>query len=480
MFSNMKPAEKMLLEACQKGKILDLGNKRPIEKTVDNEIRGEFLRHLILNNNQDIVDEKWEKYILKIDPKGLNVHGAYISGTFDFSFCNTDLPFSFLNSTFEKEINISDSKIKCLSLEASKVKSLYGQRLICESGIFLTNKFEANGQIDFHSAQIGGLDCYNGKFSNKNENEYALLCDYSEIKGEVSLSGKEFESKGEVSFNSAQIGKNLDCTDAKFTNENNRALTCNGANIKGAVFLDNVEVNGEMNFNSAEIWKTLDCPNAKFINKKGTSLNCDRVKIKDSVNLRNGFISEGRVNFNSAEIGGSFSCKDGKFINEGNNALTCQNIKVDGDVFLNDGFNVIGNVHFSSSQIEKALILSNLDIKGIFNLSSAKINEIELNDNFWNKKDFKELHLDGLEYNHLSGTSLDSRTFKNWLIKMPKFKPQPYKQLAKVLRNMRHNKEANDIMIDYNNKMRKKDYEEFKVEFKQAYKVALKEKWNFF
>ena len=33
---------------------------------------------------------------------------------------------------------------------------------------------------------------------------------------------------------------------------------------------------------------------------------------------------------------------------------------------------------------------------------------------------------------------------------MPEFKPQPYKQLAKVLRNMGHNEGANDIMIKCN------------------------------
>ena len=53
MFSDMKPAERKLLEACQKGEMLILSNNRPTEKTADNEIRGEFLRALILSNNQN-------------------------------------------------------------------------------------------------------------------------------------------------------------------------------------------------------------------------------------------------------------------------------------------------------------------------------------------------------------------------------------------------------------------------------------------
>lgn len=63
MFSNMKPAEKRLLEACKKGEVLNLADERPRKKTDNNEISGEFLRALILSNNQEIIDEKWEKYI---------------------------------------------------------------------------------------------------------------------------------------------------------------------------------------------------------------------------------------------------------------------------------------------------------------------------------------------------------------------------------------------------------------------------------
>lgn len=104
MFSNMKPAEKRLLDACQKGEVLNLGNERPTEKTVDNEIRGEFLRALILSNNQKI-EESSKKYILKIDPKGIMFSGVFISGIFDFSFCSTNLPIFFENSIIENEIN---------------------------------------------------------------------------------------------------------------------------------------------------------------------------------------------------------------------------------------------------------------------------------------------------------------------------------------------------------------------------------------
>jgi hypothetical protein len=231
----MKPAEKKLLEACKNGKDLELGKERPIEKTIDNEISGEFLRDLILNNNQKI-DENGKSYILKIDSGGIKFSGAYISGRFDFSFCSTDLLFGFLNSIFEQEINLSHSKIRFLVLRGSKIVSLNAQGIYCKSDIFLRDGFEANREVNFVSAQISkSLDCSNGKFNNKEG--YALNCDGTKIKGGVFLRDG-FEANGKVNFHSSYISKSLVFTNAK----NIAYLNLNSAHISRLDFdINNVE-----------------------------------------------------------------------------------------------------------------------------------------------------------------------------------------------------------------------------------------------
>lgn len=399
MFSNMKPAEKRLLEACQKGEFLFLEEKRPMEKTDKNEIRGEFLRALILSNNQEIIDEKWEKCILKIDPLGIMFSGIYISGEFDFSFCKTNISFKFVNSFFENEINLSGSEIEFLNLKGCDVKSINGRALICKLDIYLEN-FSSSGEINFGSALIyGSIKCSNGKF--RNETSKTLNFDKANIQGSVFLDN-HFESLGEVSFQAAKIGSNLECNNGKFINENLKALACNQVEIGGSVFLDK------------------------------------------------NFMVKGEVNFNSAQIENNIQCRRGKIINPDGFAFYFGDAKISGNVFFGDELHIEGNISFTSIEINKCVIFSDIYVKGIFDFTSAKINIIEEIKNFWDKEDFKELHLDGFEYNHLSGVNLDSITLINWLSKMPKFKPQPYKQLAKVLRNMGHHEDANNIMIKYN------------------------------
>ena len=568
MFSDMKPAERKLLEACQKGEILDLGNKSPTEKTAKNEIRGEFLRALILSNNQEI-EESGKKYVLKIAPNGIIFSRVYVSGIFDFSFCSTDLKFSFRNSKFENRLDLSDSKIRFLSLIGSIVPSFDAFRLVCESDIFLKNGFEAHGKVNFGSAQIGGiLSCINGKFIN--EKGDALNCNSAKIDGAVFLKdgfeahgkvnfgsaqigsnlecskgkfiNKEgdalncnsvkiggsvflrdgFEAEGKVNFGLAQIENNLDCTKGKFINENNDALNCDKVKIGGSVFLkDGFEAEGKVNFASAQIagslncrrgkitnekgdtlncngviiegnvflidgfnskgkvnfilaqiGSNLECTNGKFINEKEDALNCNKVKIGGSVYLNNNFEAKGKVNFGSAEISGSFFCMKGKIINDKEDALICYRAKIYGDIFFNNGFEIKGNLSLSSTEIKKSLVFSKLNITGNCILTSAKIDTIKESDNFWKKSEFKEFHLDGLEYNHLSGKNLDSSTLEKWLDKMPEFKPQPYKQLAKVLRNMGHNNEADDIMIEYNNITTSKSENWFIKKLKQIYGIT--------
>jgi hypothetical protein len=307
MFLEMKPAEKRLLEHSKKGEPLEISKERPTEKTADNEIRGEFLRALILSNNQEI-EENGKKYVLRIILSGINLQGAYISGIFDLSFCNTNLFLFFENSVFENEINLMYSKIGLLYFLASKLKEIKGYGLICVNDIVF-------------------------------------------IKSEV---------KGELNFGISQI-KNLIFIDGNISNQDGNALNCLSAIIKEIIQISQSEIEGNLILSLAKI----------------------------------------------------------------DNLLTISNL------------NIIGNIEFEATET------NTLNIEG---------------SRFWEQEKLKEFKFDGFKYNHLSVIDLNSETLINLLNKMPEFKPQPYKQLAKVLRNMGHNNESDDIMIKYNEELRKKDF----------------------
>lgn len=393
MFSDMKPAEKRLLEHCKIGKELVVGINRPKVKTDDNEIRGEFLRALILNNNQEIIDEKWEKYILKIDPKGLNVQGAYISGTFDFSFCQTDLPFGFMNSIFEKQIKLFDSKIKIINLHGCIIPSIDAQRVICDSDLLFRN-IEID-YINFANSQIGGsFISENSSYNNSNK---SINCNGIIINGAVFLTNN-FSSEGMIDFNSSNIGS-LDCTNAKKI----KYLNCNGAIINGTVYIKEIKQINIIDLSHTQISVNIEC-----INSTNNEFICENSFIKNNITFDN------------------FSTN-----------------------LLNLGL----------SKIDGMLKTINLEINGHCILNSSKINQLWFQKIFW-KDNLINIDLDGLVYEHLNVENLNYKTLVGLLNKKPKeqtFKPQPYKQMAKVLRNMGYKEDADDIMIKYNDNIRKED-----------------------
>jgi hypothetical protein len=303
MFSDMKPAEKKLLEACQKGEVLNLGNKRPTEKTAENEIRAEFLKALILSNNREI-EVNTNKIIIRIVK--IQFFALYITGELDLSHYKIDLSLLFINSIFENDVKFINSTINTLYLSGNELKSIYAFSLICTNGIYITE---------------------------------------SNIIGEVNFSYTEIQS---ILFDRVKIG----------TLDNRYSLNCQGARIK------------------------------------------QHLTFLDTTIYGNLILSFVKINF-----------------------LNLSSLHIYGDFFL------------ISSKIDT--ILENIEdrIKGV-----------------------NDIYLDGLEYNHLTGQEPNSTILIKWLNKTQTFYPQPYKQLAKVLRNMGHHNEADDIMIEYNKEVMKKDF----------------------
>lgn len=394
MFSNMKPAEKRLLEACKKGELLILSDNRPFQKTDDNEIRGEFLRTLILSNNQEIEVEsekfylKWKlnfrKRILKIDPKGIMFSGAYISGEFNFSFCNTDLPLLFTNSIFEKQIILFNSQIKIINLYGCIIPSIEAERVICDSDLLFRN-IEVD-YINFANSKIGGsFISENSLYNNSNK---SINCNGTIIKGAVFLTNN-FSSEGMIDFNSSNIGS-LDCTNAKKI----KYLNCNGAIINGTVYIKDINEINIIDLSHTQIRGNIECTNSK-----NTKFICESSFIKNN-------IAFDKFSTNSLNLG--------------------------------------------LSKIEGMLKTINLEINGKCILNSSKINQLWFKEIFW-KDSLKSIGLDGLVYEHLDIKNLNYKTLITLLNKMPKeevFKSQPYKQMAKVLRNMGHHEYANNIMIE--------------------------------
>ena len=392
--------------------------------------------------------------------------GATIGGYFD---CTGG---KFVNSRYQAG-DPNNMVLEATGLEVRGNVSLRGDSNCKNSG------FRAEGTVSLYGAKIGReLDCKGGAFLNPGG--VAFNGDQMGVNGCVFFS-EGFRAEGQVCLIGATIGRDFDCTGGKFNNElkNEKigknsgmryceALKATGIIVKGnALLRKGFQANGMVKLVGAKIGGYLECTSGKFLNNDTTAevLEATRIEVGGNVSLcgvlRDGnlvpgsrFYADGIVSLYGGSIGGDLVCKGGEFINYEGKALCAEMLKVKGHVFLSDKFRTDGEVRLVCAIIGGHLRW--VDVvepeEATLNLQSAKIGIL------WDGEDDKEtwpkvenLILYGLVYDeiHDKATKVVCKR-KRWLQLQPAgtFRPQPYEQLAAVLKKSGYVDESKEILVE--------------------------------
>ena len=211
-------------------------------------------------------------------------------------------------------------------------------------------------------------------------------------------------------------------------------------------------------------------------------LRADRLRVMSDVNLCEGFTANGEVRLSGAEIGGNLHCDSGSFVNADGRALIADGLRVAGGVFLSEGFLASGEVRLLGAEIGSnlncnggsfanadgyalnanglivtgSLLLFDAKFEGAIVFAAARIGDLIDDARCWQAGGHI---LDGLHYDRIIGPT-DATSRIAWLQKQhpahltSDFKPQPWEQLIKVLREMGHPYEAGQVAIAKQKQMR--------------------------
>jgi hypothetical protein len=311
--------------------------------------------------------------------------------------------------------------------------------------VFLNQSFHAEGEVSLLGATIAGFfNCEDGVFHNPGKT--ALQANGIKI-GSVALlrtlarSDKGFRAEGAVSLISATVAGDLDCGGATFYNPGEIALDINGSQVGGGVFLRwGFRATGEVCMVRTTIGGHLDCGGRLratgnldyrggiFCNPTkdavSAAINADSLHTGGSVLLRWGFHAEGEVRLVGASIDGDLDCGGGTFHNAGKSALNMVRGQVRGAVMMWQGFRTEGRL----------------------SLAHATAGLLIDEEASWPAS--RHLLLQGFIYTTIAGPT-DAKARRAWLERQPTtpFSPQPYQQLAKVLRETGHEAAAKRILI---------------------------------
>ena len=268
------------------------------------------------------------------------------------------------------------------------------------------------------------------------------------------------------------------------------------ATIHGDLILDSVHASGEVWFNDSIIDGDVGARGGHFTHSSvephetevaffKKALDFESARIGGDVWLCFGFEADGAVDLITATIGTSVAFS-GTFNNPNNYAIIAQGLVVAGEVFFG-GF--LGKIHvngsaiitearvgaavyvqnatFSSPHMEsigsfrglygfnavgmstKILVWQNVALEdgAVLNLDGASVGFLFDDPHSWPAPG--QLSLDGFTYEHLAFPDAPSRL--RWLALQPEYHPQPYRQLAKVLREQGDEEGAIAVLVESEN-----------------------------
>jgi hypothetical protein len=457
-FPDLRKAERKLVWTAPTGRWCSFGEAKFVDEKswgTQRDIRSELLRWLC----SDLEARKL------VDPVGIRVEGAKISSRLELTYLTLPFPLSFESCWFPAGIDLSSATIPALSLDGSWLGSLdrpmpqkkdeypifLAEELHVSGTVSFRFKFHARGEVRLLGADIGGdLTCSESKFHNAGKT--ALNAERARVRGNVHLR-RRFGAAGEVELSGATIGGNLDCEDGVFVNPRKKAFVADGTIIAGSLFLRSrrrrgFRAYGEVSLLHAKIGGDLDCDGGRFNRIGITTLVADGATIGRVLRLGRGFRAKGEVRFHAADIGKDLDLSSADLSTGTGASLDLRSAAIHDSLIMRD----IKNAHGTRIDLRSA---------------SCR----ELNDDLQNWPGKGRLNLDGFIYGRLTDYGLidDSRkwlpkclrkdipkTRIKWLRRnLPKarterrgrFRPQPYQQLAQVLRADGRDGDARKVMI---------------------------------
>lgn len=505
-FQSLREAERKLLNAAPLGEAAWCG---PSPKDFDpannpakadswgpeRSIRAGLIRWLCIDRDARAL----------IDPRGIQAHGARIEGSLDLSFVRVRFPLALRCCSLKEETKLRFLRIPTVSFSGSWVRSINAERAKIKGTLFLSNGFCSEGEVQLLGARIGSnLDCGAGRF--RNAAGKALRADRIRIRGSLFLRNA-FSAEGEVRLLGAEVGGNFECNDGSFSNPGGKAISGDRMSVQGSVFFrDGFSAEGEVRLLGAQVNGNLECNGGKLKNPGGLALNADRLSVKGNVLLHNGFVADGEVNLPGAQIGNNLACDAGIFQNPGATALNADSVNVRGFVFFRAGFAADGEVNLLSAQIgdnlecdagtfknaggkalnadrvsvagdvlfregfsaEGEVRLADSVIKGTIvwtgvrnperaslDLSNASAGAISDDKSCWPGPG--KLNLDGFVYGHVVSGMTDTKSRLAWFALQQPFTPQPYRQLAKVMRNAGVDRGARRVLFAMEDRLWKEE-----------------------
>lgn len=253
-----------------------------------------------------------------------------------------------------------------------------------------------------------------------------LQADRLEARGCLSIRSAAFT--GQIRIPGARIGGSIEADGASIISSDGIALYADGMEARGGILLRGADIRGGIVLSAARLGGDVSAVGARIERPGEVALNGDAIVAGGDLALRGATII-GEARLLGARFGGDVDCTAATLSQPGGYALRMNRAGIDGAFFLRQGTSV----------------------EGTLDLTATTIGAIDDEQACWPATG--DLLLNRCQYGAFIGGPVDAESRLDWLSRQTPdrwradFWPQPYEQLAMVLREMGHDEDARAILI---------------------------------
>jgi hypothetical protein len=417
-FLSLNRAEQEVIAASREGRIAHFGDEIPQtkRKRQARSVRAGLVRFLALGGDKST----------RVHEHGVQIEGAVIKGALDLEGCTVTSDLLLSKCELADTLTLRGARTRSVGLEGSLCREIQAALAEVSGGLYLRGGFVAQGVVVLIGAKItGNLECVGGRFEGRDANGRALVCDGIHVGG-YALLRDVILTRGAVNLLRGKITHNLECSGGRFEgcDADGHALICNGIQVGGSIFL-----------------------------RRGFTVCHDAI-------------------FLGASVNGDVVCQDGTF-----GAAPASTAEKSGGVASINQGQTVGSVNLARSTIKGTLWLSGpskAKFHGDFNLTGARVGRIVDGVSLSTKRRVANsspdgagdcpatLHLDGFTYDRFGESTILTAAARLAFLRLQSakdlgkdFKPQPWMQMVKVLRDTGHAEAAREVAIAYEDERRK-------------------------
>lgn len=285
-----------------------------VEKTIDLRnaaIRGDCLMEEVeFPEPEPGPETETETENSKQPGRGIFLSGARMDGSVNLTAARVFGSVRMIGARIKGSVGCDRARLWANGQE----DALNGDRVDVGGSISLGNRFRARGEVRLFGARVGGsLYCF-GRFHNPTGD--ALSLDRLEVSDNLLIS-RAFHAVGGVRLLGARVGGMLDCA-GRFrqigltradANQTPYAVLARNLIVGNEMRLRNARVRGTITLTGARVAGDLDVLGSVFraSDEKSSAVEAQRLRVKGTMRVQDGSVVYGTVDLRSARIGADLS-----------------------------------------------------------------------------------------------------------------------------------------------------------------------------